>query len=74
MREKLLNVSEEYDRLSHEMSTQEVASDPDAYRHCAKAQSEIGDLVKCFRECDSLAKRLVDAEQMLREESDPAPH
>ena len=50
MREKLLSVSEEFQRLSDLMATNEVASDPDAYRKYAKAQSDIADLVKRFEQ------------------------
>ena len=48
MREKLLQVREEYQRLTDLMGTNEVASDPDTYRKYAKAQSDIGDLVRRF--------------------------
>lgn len=69
MREKLLAVAEEFDRLSSLMSTQEVASDPEAYRTHAKAQAEIGDLVRCFRGYQRDEEALAGAEAMLREES-----
>ncbi|MBI5093224.1 MAG: peptide chain release factor 1 [Candidatus Hydrogenedentes bacterium] len=71
MHAKLVAIVGEYDRLSHEMSTQEVASNPDQYRQRATKQAQIRELVECFRECEALEKRLVEAEQMLREESDP---
>ena len=51
MHEKLLAVVEEYERLSQEMSTQEVASDPQEYRRRAQAQADISEAVACFRRC-----------------------
>lgn len=71
MHEKLLAMVEEYDRLAGEMSTQEVASDPEAYRRYAKAQAEISELVRCFRRYQDQEGRLAEAEHLLREESDP---
>lgn len=71
MHDKLLAVLEEFDRLSREMATQEVASNPDAYRRHAKAQADIQDLVSCFRHYQLNTTRLNEAEQILREESDP---
>ena len=71
MHDKLLAVAGEFDRLSREMGSQEVASNPEAFRKVAKAQSEIQELVACFREFDTLTQRLKDAEEILRDESDP---
>lgn len=70
MREKLLTVSEEYDRLSELMGTQEVASNPEVYRKHAKAQADIGELVKRFREFLNDETALEAAQTILREESD----
>jgi peptide chain release factor 1 len=70
MHEKLLAVAEEHERLSRAMATQEVAVNPDSYRRHAKAQAEIQELVSCFRRHEECVKRLAEAEQMLREESD----
>jgi peptide chain release factor 1 len=53
------------------MATQEVAVNPESYRRHAQAQSEISDLVSCFRQYQNSERRLHDAEQLLREESDP---
>ena len=71
MHEKLLAVAGEYERLSREMATPEVASDPRAYRKHAKAQSEIEELVACFRHWELSDARLAEAEQILHEDSDP---
>jgi len=70
MREKLLQLGEEYERLSREMSTNAVASDPHQYRLCAKAQADIAELVQCFRRYEEGESRLGEAEQILREDSD----
>jgi peptide chain release factor 1 len=70
MHDKLLAMVEEYERLSRAMATTEVASNPDSYRRHAKAQSEIGDLVSCFRQYEINSRRLAEADQILREEHD----
>jgi peptide chain release factor 1 len=70
MYNKLLALAEEHERLSNQMSTQEVASDPAQYRRLAKAQSEIAEVVDCFRAYRLEEKRLAEAEQILHEEDD----
>jgi len=71
MYDKLLAVVEEHERRSRAMATQEVAADPDAYRRHAQAQAEIEDIVSCFR-CYQLSETgIAEAEEILREESDP---
>lgn len=70
MRDKLLAVAGEYDRLTLAMSSPEVASNPEVYRRHAKAQADIGDLVRCFRRFEHEEARLTEAEQILHEESD----
>ncbi len=71
MREKLRDVLAEYDRLSREMASQEIASDHDRYTKCAKAQKRIEPLVECFRKFEDEENRLEQAESILYEESDP---
>lgn len=71
MREKLLTLVEEYERLSEVMATQEVASDPQVYRRHATAQAEISELVKCFRTFQKNEEGLAGTETLLREETDP---
>ncbi len=70
MHEKLLAIVEESDRLSAAMSTQEVASDPEAYRKYARAHAGLSEMVEKFRRWEKDAKALAEAEEMLREESD----
>jgi peptide chain release factor 1 len=71
MRERLLTVAAESDRLSAAMSTQEVASDPEAYRKHAKAHAEMNDLVRCFRRYEEQEQSLREAEGVIRDENDP---
>lgn len=70
MHEKLLAVAEEYERLSREMANPEIASNPEAYRKHAKALAGIEELVSCFRHFELSARRLEEAEAMIREEKD----
>lgn len=71
MRQKLLEVQKEYDRLNTIMATQEVASDPNAYRQHAQAQSQIADIVARFRQFLADEKAHEEAVSILQEESDP---
>jgi peptide chain release factor 1 len=71
VRDKLLALEKDYERIEREMSSQEVASDPNAYRQRAKAQAEIAPVVACFRRYKSAADNLEQAESILREENDP---
>ena len=71
VRNKLLTIQEEYNRLNQLMSSQDVASNPAAYRKCAKAQADIQDLVRAFRRYEDQEDRLHQAQQILHEESDP---
>ena len=71
MRERLLTVAAESDRLSAAMSTQEVASDPETYRKHAQAHAEMNDLVRCFRRYEEQEQSLFEAEDVLRDENDP---
>jgi len=71
MRQKLLEVSEEHDRLSALMATQEVASDPKAYRKHAQAQAQITGIVERFKLFQRDEEQLAGADTLLKEESDP---
>jgi len=70
MRQKLLGVLEEYDRLSREMSSSEIACNPMAYQRRAKAQASIAELARCFRHFEEASARLKEAEEILREDPD----
>ena len=70
MRQRLLALREEYNHLTAEMSTQEVASDPERYRHIAKHQRSIEGPINTFREYERYETRLEGAEHILRDESD----
>ena len=71
MRQKLLEVSEEHDRLSVAMGTQEVASDPNTYRKHAQAQADISGIVARFKLFQRDEEQLAGANAMVKEESDP---
>ncbi|MCL4219430.1 MAG: PCRF domain-containing protein, partial [Candidatus Hydrogenedentes bacterium] len=70
MRNRLEGLASEYERLSGEMGSQEVASDPSKFRVVAKAQSDLTDVVQCFQAYQLEEQRLHEAETILREESD----
>ncbi len=71
MRQKLLDAVEEYQRLSEQMATPEIASDPKAYREVARQQAELSDIVERFRAYLHDEEQLESAETVLGEESDP---
>ena len=70
LREKLLSINEESERLTIAMSTQEVASNPEAYRTHAKAHANIADLIACFARYQEAEKGMVEADAVLKEETD----
>lgn len=74
LRARLEATVEEYERLSREMSTQEVASDPDQYRQYAKAQADLEAIVENYRAYQAAQQAHDDAIQMLQAEDDPEIH
>ncbi|MEK7793127.1 MAG: peptide chain release factor 1 [Candidatus Hydrogenedentota bacterium] len=70
LREKLLAICEESNRLFAAMSTQEIASDPAAYRDVAKKHKSISALVRGFREYEKNETQLASVQALLREETD----
>jgi peptide chain release factor 1 len=71
MRDKLQAIATESDRLSQVMCTQEVASDPNAYRKHAKAHAALSDLVAAFGRYQDNEASLAEAESVLHDENDP---
>jgi peptide chain release factor 1 len=74
VREKLLGLVAEAERLSREMSNPAIASDPNEYRQRAQKLSGLQDVVGCFQRYQEVEKGLVGAEEMLYNESDPELH
>ena len=64
MREKLESLSQEYVRISNEMATQEVASDPKAYARLARKHSELSGIVACFEKHQVCATELAGVEDV----------
>lgn len=71
MYDRLLALCGEHERLTRDMATQEIASDPEKYRALAKKLKSIEEPVQEFRRYQRIEKHLAEAEQMLREENDP---
>jgi peptide chain release factor 1 len=71
MKTKLDGLVDEFDRLSHQMMSQEVASDPALYSSCARARRPLEDVVRVYREYREVAQQLAEAEELIRSESDP---
>ena len=70
MRQKLLEISEEYERLSKLMATPEVASDHEAYRKHASAQAGIASIVECFKRFQHDERQLAETETLIKDESE----
>lgn len=70
MREKLLALAEEARRVSQAMSTQEVASDPDAYRKYAKSHADLSEVTTLFEQFQDAEKQLEEAKTLAADESD----
>jgi peptide chain release factor 1 len=70
MREKLQALAEESRRVSEAMSTQEVASDPKAYREYAKTHAELAEVTACYQQYLDAESQLAEARAVLQEESD----
>lgn len=71
MRERLLAVVAESERLTQAMASQEVASDPDRYRECAKKHAAVAPVAECFARYQQQELGLADADRELRDSEDP---
>ncbi|MBI2433784.1 MAG: peptide chain release factor 1 [Candidatus Hydrogenedentes bacterium] len=70
MRDKLLALAAEHDRLTQAMATQEIATDPQAYRKHAQALSAMAEIVAAFRRYEREEAALAEAEHALGHEDD----
>ncbi len=71
MHEKLKAIEAEHNRLTERMSSQEVASDPKAYRDCAIAARELEEVVSVFRAWQAAQQAIDEANEIIRTEKDP---
>jgi len=67
---KLESIEQKYETLEKELSQPDVFNDKDRYRRLTKTHSDLGQVVKVFREYRSLERDLADNEEMLHD-SDP---
>ncbi len=70
MRDRLRSVAEEYDRLSGEMASPEVAMDPQRYMKLARRHAEMSAIVAAFRQYERSEESLQEALSMLEGETD----
>jgi peptide chain release factor 1 len=68
--DKLVTITEKYDRLTGEMATQEVASDPKRYAKVAKEQAGLTDVVRAFRRYVECETTMNEADEILQDEED----
>ncbi len=71
MRQKLLGIAEEHQRLADRMASPEVASDRNAYREAARKHAELSPLVDRFDSFQRDEAELASADALLHETADP---
>ena len=69
--ERLDELERRYDELSAEMSSAEVATDPDRMRRLGKDLAELGDVVGPYRQYKDARRQADEASALARDESDP---
>jgi len=70
MYEKLEQIEQRYDELQQKIADPSVVTDVAAYRDTMKAISEIGEVVRKYRELKNVRKRLSDANEMLKSDDE----
>ena len=70
LREKLAEVEKRYQDLESELSTTEVASNPQAYAKLAKEHADMGRVVTCFRKWRKTCEEIEESEILL-DDTDP---
>jgi peptide chain release factor 1 len=71
LNERLDELERRYDELSSELSSPEVATDPDRMRRLGKDLAELGDIVVPYREYKEAVRQADEASSLAKEESDP---
>src|SRR5712671_4297021 len=69
--ERLRTVEARYDDLNKQLSDPEIVSDSKRYQKTAKAQAELGELVRKYHEYKDLERGISETQTMVREEKDP---
>ena len=69
--ERLPEIEARYERVEAEMSSPEVASDPDALRRLGKEYAELGEIVQPYREHRAALLQAAEARAMAASETDP---
>ncbi len=69
--QRLDELERRYDELSAEMSSPEVAVDPDRMRRLGKDLAELGDVVGPYREYRDVVRQADEAAALAKDESDP---
>ncbi|MDC0335441.1 peptide chain release factor 1 [Pseudodesulfovibrio sp.] len=67
---KLEEIEVKYEELEQELADPEIFNDQDRYKRVSKAHSDLGDIVKVFREHRQLTQDLADNNEML-DDADP---
>jgi peptide chain release factor 1 len=68
---RLDEIEARYDELARELSTPEVAQNPDRLRRLGKAFAELGDIVLPYREYKDARRQADEAAALARDEADP---
>lgn len=65
---KLESIEKKFEELEKELSSPDVFNDQDRYRKLTKRHSDLGEVVKVFREYRSLEQELQDNQEMLKDD------
>lgn len=71
MLKKLKNLEAKYEELEHLLSSQEVIADQKKWQQCAKAHSELNEVVANYRSYKKVCNDFEDTQALLEENSEP---
>lgn len=69
--EKMKEIAARYDQLMADLSSPDVAGDPEKLRELGKEQKRLGPIIEKYREYEAASDAISDAEAILAEEDDP---
>ena len=71
LNDRLEEIEARYEALQQEMSTPEIATDPDRLRELGRSFAELREIVEPYREYRTATEAAAEAEEMAAAESDP---
>ncbi|WP_462326663.1 PCRF domain-containing protein, partial [Desulfobaculum sp.] len=65
---KLDSIERRFEELERELSSPDVFNDQDRYRTLTKTHSDLGEIVKAYREYRTLEENLAESREMLHDD------